>query len=190
MRTFLMAAAVSLGMAAAVQAQQPDLNAMMGALGSMMQGSTNAAAVADFRELKALLPADLSGMKRTKATGEKSSAMGMTVAIAEGAYSDGKQGTVDVKITDMGGTGLAGMMSAGWAMGEVDRETETGYERTTTVNGYKAMEKYDTEDKDGGIQVLVEGRFMIEIEGRNVSMDAIKAALDKIDVKKLASLKK
>jgi len=168
-----------------------DLGALMGALGQMMQGaSTNsAAAVVDFRELKALLPAELPGLKRTSAAGEKSSAMGMTISFAEGRYEAG-EGVIEIKLSDYGGTGFATMMAAGWSMQEMDRETETGFERTTTIAGNKAKEQYDTADQSGATEVLVAGRFLVEVSGSKVTAEAIRAAVEKIDLAKLAALKK
>ncbi len=166
-----------------------DVNALMGALGQFMQGNTNsAAAVVDFRQLKSLLPADLPGMKRTGASGEKSTAMGMTLSFAEGQY-EGADGSIEIKISDFGGTGFATMMAAGWSMQEIDRETETGFERTTTIGGHKAKETYDSENKGGQTEVLVAGRFLVEVVGSEVTAEAIKAAVDKIDLGKLAGLK-
>ncbi|MSO21892.1 MAG: hypothetical protein EXQ58_01280 [Acidobacteria bacterium] len=40
----------------------------------------------DFRELKALLPEALPGMRRTQAEGEKAAAMGLNISKAEGEY--------------------------------------------------------------------------------------------------------
>jgi len=36
---------------------------------------------------------------------------------------------------------------------------------------------------------MVAGRFMVELEGNEVSMDALKAALDKLDLGKLEGMK-
>lgn len=147
--------------------------------------------VIDFRELKALLPESLGDMKRTNAEGEKNSAMGFTVSQARGDYSseDGSK-YLDIEITDFGGaTGWAGLASWGWTIAEVDRETETGYEKTTKYKGHKAFEKYDNEYQNGNIDVLVAGRFMVSVDGNNLSMDNIKSALDAIDIGKLEAMK-
>jgi hypothetical protein len=173
-------------------AEGPNMADVMSAMGAMLGGgATNAAAVVDFRELKGLLPAELTGMKRTNASGEKSGAMGMTVAVAEGRYeaTDDSGSSIDIKISDMGGTGgMMSFMQYGWASAEVDRESDTGYERTTTIAGHKAMEKYDTADKHGETQILVNKRFMVEVSGSNVTADQIKEAVGKLDLSKLAGL--
>jgi len=187
-----LAALVSLALLPAhAQQGQPDLNALMGALGSMMQGNTNSAApvsVTDFRELKALLPPELPGLKRTSASGEKSGALGMTVSFGEGRYEGANNAYITIKITDMGGTGFASMMAAGWMMQEIDRESDTGYERTTTIAGHKAMEKFNTQYNNGSIEVMVGSRFLVEVEGSKVKPQDLQQAVGKLDLNKLAAL--
>jgi hypothetical protein len=162
---------------------------VMKAMGALLGGNTNAAAVVDFRDLKALLPADLPGMRRTAASGERNGAMGMTVATAEGQYQGDDGAEITIKITDMGGTGaLGGIMQYGWASMEVDKETETGFERSTTIAGHKAIEKYDTQDQGGETQVLVSKHFTVEVSGSNVTAEQIRAAVEKVDLAKLATL--
>lgn len=186
--------ASGLALPAAIAQQTPpadaDMAEFMKAMGALMSGGTNAAAVVDFRELKALLPAALDGMKRTNASGEKSGAMGMTVAFAEGTYESDAGGRIEVKISDNGGMGgLMAFAQAGWAAAEVDRETDTGFERTTTYGEHKAHEEYDNEAKSGKVEILVASRFMVEVNGSDVAFEAIKGAVDKIDLAKLATLK-
>lgn len=187
----LLAATLSSLPALAQQGQQPDLGALMGALGAMMQGNTNsatAATVTDFRELKALLPPELPGMKRTSASGEKSGAMGMTVSFGEARYEGADGAYITIKITDMGGTGFASMMAAGWTMQEIDRESDTGYERTTTIGGHKAMEKFDTQYNNGSTELMVAGRFHVEVEGSEIKPENLQQAVGKLDLNKLAAL--
>jgi hypothetical protein len=172
--------------------QQPTANMedMMKAMGALMSGGTNAAAIVDFRELKAILPAALDGMKRTKASGEKSGAMGMTVAFAEGIYEASSGETIHIKISD--NAGLGGFMAfaqAGWSASEIDRESDTGFERTTTYGQHKAHEEYDNSGKSGKVEILVGGRFLVEVNGNNIAWEAIQAAAKKVDLTKLATLK-
>jgi hypothetical protein len=143
----------------------------------------------DFRELKALLPEALPGMKRTKFEGEKAAAMGINVSKAEGRYEK-EDSDIHITVTDMGTmSGLAAIATYGWAMAEIDRETETGYERSSTYQGHKSLEKYDKENKDGETTVLVAERFVVEVRGNDLPVEAIKAALGSIDLGKLAAMK-
>jgi hypothetical protein len=172
--------------------QQPPANMedMMKAMGALMSGGTNAAAIVDFRELKELLPAALDGMKRTKASGEKSGAMGMTVAFAEGIYEADAGGKIHIKISDNAGMGgFMAFAQAGWAASEIDRESDTGFERTTTYGQNKAREEYDNRGKSGKVEILVGGRFMVEVSGNDIAWEAIQAAAKKVDTAKLATLK-
>ncbi len=144
----------------------------------------------DFRELKSLLPESLPGMKRTEAKGEKTAAFGINASKAEGNYQADSGANIDITLTDLGSmTGLTAIAAYGWAVAEIDRETETGYEKTTTYSGHKAHEKYDKQDRQGEIDVLVGNRFVVEVNGNQVSMEDLKAALGKIDLGKLDAMK-
>ncbi|WP_018621154.1 hypothetical protein [Spirosoma luteum] len=146
-------------------------------------------ATVDFRKLKELLPADADGLARKEATGEKNGAMGFTISTATGKYENG-DGTERIELSIVDGGGSPMMMGlAAWSMIEVDKETEHGYEKTTTLGDNKAYEKYDSADKDGELNVLVNKRFVITAKGRGVSMDKIKAALEDIDLDKLEDMK-
>ena len=161
------------------------LGAAMGAAGGGKQVET-----VDYKILKDMLPGDAAGLKRTEATGEKTSAMGLQVSNANGRYSNDAGASMTIKITDIGSmTGLAGMAAYAWAATEVDRESDTGYEKTSSFNGFKSHEKYDKSSKSGEISVLVGNRFVAEVSGNDVDLDAMKDALSKIDLKKLDGMK-
>uniref|UniRef100_A0A832G872 Lipoprotein n=1 Tax=Ignavibacterium album TaxID=591197 RepID=A0A832G872_9BACT len=145
----------------------------------------------DFRDLKSLLPEQIGTLKRTNASGEKSSAMGINISKADADYRE-EQGNkrIDIEITDLGSvTGLSAFAAYGWYMTEIDKETDDGYEKTFTYKGNKGYEKYNNKYQNGDISVLVAKRFVVEINGDNVSMDEMKAALDMIDIGKLEGMK-
>ena len=143
--------------------------------------------VVDAKLLKELLPADADGMARKEASSEKTGAMGFQISTAEGRYRDDNS-SIDIDIVDAAGTGaMIGM--AAWTMVEMDKETETGYEKTTTYKDRKAYEKYDKNSKSGEMAVIVANRFVVTVKGNNVDFDKIKSTLDDIDLGKLADLK-
>ena len=167
--------------------------AAMGGMGAAL-GAANANAskveTVDFRELKALLPESLRGMKRTTATGEKNGAMGIQISSAEGQYASDDGKSVTVTIADIGSvTGLAGMATYAWASTEIDRESDGGYEKTTMFKGFKAIEKYNKQSRSGELSVLVGGRFVVGAEGNGIDMDALKSALGNVDLRKLDRMK-
>jgi hypothetical protein len=147
--------------------------------------------VVDFRELKALLPESIGDLKRTNAEGEKTGAMGFTISKAEADYnSEDHSRSIDIEITDFtSATGIAGMAVWGWAMADIDKETESGYEKTTKYKGHKAFEKYNNQNQYGSLEVLVADRFMVSVDGNNVPMAVIKSAMDQIDISKLETMK-
>lgn len=172
-------------------AQPADMSGLMGALGAMMGGGsqTNATPIVDFRELKKVMPDSAASLKRTSLSGEKNSAMGMTISHAEAEYESSKEGRGSIKITDYGATGMAAMMNTAWSSREIDRESDDGYERTTTINGQKAVEKFNTSSNSGTIELIVASRFMIEIEVNNSTAADMQALAGAIDFKALAALK-
>ena len=180
-------------MEAATKNGTANLGDAMNALGAAMGAANGGKKVetVDYKVLKDMLPGSLDGgMRRTDATGEKTAAMGMQISNAEGRYSNESGSNVTVKITDIGSmTGLAGMAAYAWAATNIERESDNGYEKTGTFEGYKSHEKWDKSSKSGDISVLIGGRFVAEASGYNVEMDALKDALKKVDLKKLDGMK-
>lgn len=142
--------------------------------------------VVDAKLLKELLPEEAAGLARKSAESEKVGAMGFMVSKAEAKYKN-DDSSIEINIIDVAGTGaLMGM--AAWSMMEMDKETENGYEKTTTYKGNKAYEKYNSKNKDGEMAVIVAKRFVVTVKGRDVEMDKIKDTFDDIDLGKLADL--
>ncbi len=145
----------------------------------------------NFRDLKALLPETVGGLKRTSSSGEKTGITGLTISQAKASYEleGGKQ--LDIKIVDTGGSGSPIAIAAfGLAMVEIDREDDNGYERTSKINGFKAFEKWNSKKEQGEYKVLVANRFVVELEGKKLTMDTLKSAVAAIDLSKLAALGK
>jgi hypothetical protein len=170
--------------AAGMQAAAAAMNSLAGAAGQ----PAGKVALVDFRELKGLLPDSLGGLKRVSASGEKSGAMGMGVSQARGKYKGDGNARIDLKIIDTAGVGGMAMAAFGLAMVEVDKETEDGYEKTTSLDGRKAFEKYNNRSKRGEVKVLVGNRFVVELDGDDVSADDLKSAVAKLDLGKLEKL--
>lgn len=112
------------------------------AAGNVMQAFNQAASggktvePVDFRQLKELLPESVSGMQRAEVSGEKSTALGMTISKAEARYTGEDRRVIDVTISDIGTAGgLASLALYAWANNEIDKDSPTGYEKTTTFRG-------------------------------------------------------
>lgn len=142
---------------------------------------------ADFRDLKALLPDRLLRMERTSHSGERSGIKGLQVSVAKAEYEDDER-YLEVNIVDGGGFPLAGLANAGWLMVEVDKEDSNGYERTTTIDGSKAFEKYNTKWKEGELVVFHEDRFIVTLKGKGLEADDLRRVLDRLNLDKLEEL--
>lgn len=182
--------------ACAAQAQKPggpppvDMEALQKAMGAIQaQAAAGAAQTVDFRKLKELLPEKLGELKRTHAKGQKNSAMGITVSEAEGRYEGPGDASAVVELSDTAGMGGLGAFAQMAFAGDIDSESDTGYEKTYAYKGWRVMEQYDSEDRSGEISTMVEGRFMVKISMQNIKPEQLKAALDALDLKKLAALK-
>ena len=78
----------------------------------------------DFRKLKEALPAELLGIRRTEANGEKNAMGGFKISQARGTYTTDADNAprIEVTYTDYSGTqGMADAMAA-WSKMEIDRE--------------------------------------------------------------------
>lgn len=168
------------------QALKQGADAMAAAAGAMMSGGKGAVEPMDFRELQTLLPETIGGLKRGEVKGEKAGAMGIKVSNAEAAYSAGGDARITLKIVDSGSiSGFAGMAGAAWMMVDIDRESSSGYEKTSTAAGRKTHEKWDKEGKHGEVNMVVASRFIIEIRGDGIEMKDLKQAAAALDYKKL-----
>jgi hypothetical protein len=139
------------------------------------------------RELIALLPAP-AGWERERPTGEHLTA---PVNFADALVRLMKgNATVTAKITDSAlnqvlVTPLAMLMAR-----KNERGTSSEYEKAIKVGNAPAFEKWDNKTKSGNLTVLVNKRFIVEIDGSSIDdPKVLHEILDKIDLEKLADLK-
>lgn len=172
-----------------IDIDEDDLGNMQNGLADALQEASNAlrnssngeeVEVVGFRELKEIMPGRVLGMERTKHTGEKTSAMGFAISQAEAEYEDGAQ-RLEVQVVDAGQFGMMKMGVAAWATMEIDRESDTGYERTIEIDGHKAYEKWDAHSGKAELVLLYKDRFIITLKGDGLDEDDMRKALRRID---------
>jgi hypothetical protein len=139
------------------------------------------------KELIALLPAP-AGWERERPTGERSKTP-VTFADAMVRLMKG-DATVTAKITDsVLNQALVEPLTTLMA-GHYGPETSTEYERAIKVGDTPGFEKWDRTTKSGNLSVLVNKRFIVEIDGSSIDdPKVLHEILDKVDLKKLADLK-
>jgi hypothetical protein len=114
--------------------------------------------------------------------------MGLQISEGKARYGDGQGRDLDLEITDMGGA-QGVMMFAGWAAIESEKQTETGYEKTSRVDGRIVHEEWDTARKSGEYSVVIGERFVAKVSGEAADIGQLKAALGSIDLGALEALK-
>lgn len=139
-----------------------------------------------FRDMQTAFPS-VSGWEMGKPKGEK-----MTSPVAfsqtEVRYKNGEQ-SIDVKIVD---SAFNQILVAPWAMfltAGYEKETDDGYEKSTTIGGNPGFEKWNTERKDGEVNIVVAKRFLVSVEGNGLSdVKQLQEFASKVDAAKLAAL--
>jgi len=139
-------------------------------------------------DLQARLPEELNGMTRGETERQDMGTMGIKMSMTKATYSSGTR-RIDVTLTDTGTMGAMAPMAAAWTMVDFDRTTSSGYERTIRHEGYKGYEELSN---SGGrlrteVSLLVGDRIVVQLKGVEVPMDELKDALDKLNLRSLAS---
>lgn len=133
--------------------------------------------------LQAMLPEGIGAYKRVETSSE---GLGAGGSHAQGRYEAGDK-SFNVEITDMAAmgalTGLGAVMKV-----ESNRQTETGYEKTSTVDGQIVTEEWDKAAGSGKYGTTIANRFMIQANGHASSIDELKAAVAAVQPAKLAAL--
>ncbi len=164
---------------------QVDPNATLGAVGQIVAGGKNVQPV-DFHKLKDMLPESLPGMQRKEASGQSGEAMGLKASSATARYSDGANASISIEIVDLASlSGIAGL--AAKFNPNIEKETDTGYERTTKVDGQLLHERYDRRARSGEMSIIVADRFAVTVRGDGIEPAALTSTLKQIDLVTLAA---
>lgn len=119
-----------------------------------------------FRDLQATF-VPLAGWEMATPTGERMTTP-FAISQAEVLYTKGDDGRIEVKIVDSAYNALM-LVPFSWVtnMG-YEKDTGHGYEKTTKIAGFPALEKWDTAGKDGEVTIVANKRYIVEVQGRNV----------------------
>lgn len=177
------------GMAKGAEGMAKGFEDLAKGLTAMAGGDPNAKPVEPLSidALRSALP-ELAGWERGKPTGER---MTSPVNFAEAQVTFRKgDSEITQKIVD---SALNQLLVAPFAMFLAvgyEKQTENGYEKGIKIGEYPGWEKWDNEDKDGELNAIVNKRFIVQIEGRDIeNMKVLHAVMDATNLKKLAELK-
>jgi hypothetical protein len=165
------------------------LEDMAKGLSAMAGGDPNAKPVdpVSFKELQAVLPASISGWERSTPTGERMT-MPVSFSQTEVRFTKG-DAQITEKIVDSAFNQLLVAPFAMFLTAGYEKETESGYERSMKLADYPGWEKWDRTNKDGEMSIVVNKRFIVQVDGNDVDDVAVlKQVIEATDLKKLASL--
>ena len=138
--------------------------------------------------LKELLPEKLAGLERVSYEAQRAG-VGITVSKAQAQYGDADN-MISLMITDLGAASGLAAMTRNMVQNEIDREDQSGFERTTEYKGYKSYQRVMRMEGQSlsEVMVFVNDRFTVQLDGQNMEWDDMLSALDQIDVKALEGL--
>ncbi|MFA6455387.1 MAG: hypothetical protein WCW40_01095 [Bacteroidota bacterium] len=170
--------------------------------------------VVHFKQLQKILPvAAPEGFTREKPKGQTISNSSVASSITSVDFTaqkdekrlrtmeDGTEDSVDVEvhyriiveISDYAGLGEAMAVALQMITGTVmQSETEEGYEKSVTFNGYKGIEKSheDPYSKYCSLQLVVGDRFIVTVTGKGLTdIPMLQSLLNSMDLKKLQAMK-
>jgi hypothetical protein len=163
--------------------------AMARGLGAMAGGDPSAKPVepVSFRDLQTVFP-DLAGWDKGKPTGERMSSP-VNFSEASVKYRKG-EAQLELKVTDSALNQLFIAPIAMFLTTGYEKETENGYEKSVKVGEFPGWEKWNTAGKDGELNVIVNRRFIVQIEGRNIDdPNVMHRLMNDVNLQKLAELK-
>lgn len=145
-----------------------------------------AAAVIESSALQAMLPGAINGLPRTETSSGSGGMAGIQGSGARATYSRG-EARIELSVTDMGVMGgLAGM--GGMFNVESSSESDGRYERVGRVDGRMTTESYDRNARSGSYGVIVADRVMVQADGSNIDMNALKAAVGSVDARRIEAM--
>jgi hypothetical protein len=147
--------------------------------------------VVDPAKLIPILPEPPTGWTAEKAEGSSDDVGGFKITNVHRDYKKGETAdapTAAISIIDsVASPDYVEVATAGW-----DKNTDTpeGYAKPVTLDGNPGREDYDKEQKHASLWVMVAKRYFVEIELQNQDPKELQEWIKRVDLKKLAEIKK
>ncbi|MXY31894.1 MAG: hypothetical protein F4043_07650 [Gammaproteobacteria bacterium] len=158
-----------------------------------LSGETLVERPVSFRALRDVLPDEAGGFSLSSREGSTVGALGFRVSKVEAEYGNGDGADVDVTIADIGALPMVGSEDfLDWLDVEIDEENGRGWQRTLEYEGYPALAEFRSRRGDRGraqFTWLVEGRFVVSMEGYSLTMDELYDLRDAIDTDALTDMR-
>lgn len=131
--------------------------------------------------LKALLPEELDGMKRTSYN--VANTMGFSVGEAEYKVNDDSE--IKVMVYDCVGEAGSAFYSMNYFMRlNMQQEDDNSYTKSVDFQGGKALEHFEKNTNDYQLTWLAADRFLVSVDGNNTGLDKVKSVAKSLDFSK------
>jgi hypothetical protein len=131
-------------------------------------------------QLKALLPDELMGIKRSNFNANSS----MGFAVADATYKGEEDKELKLTIWDCAGEAGAGFYTLTyWSQFNMQSENDDGYTKSVSFNGGKAIESYRKGQNQYNLMYTSGDRLLVSLEGENVGLDDVKQAAQSLNLK-------
>jgi hypothetical protein len=168
--------------------QKAQMEAALGALGTAISGGKGVEPV-QLDALKPFLPEKAAGLPRTSQSSDRSGVAGLMVAKVHADYGDQSGKRLTLEVVDTGGAaGLMGL--AGWAtLGTSEKENDSRIERMRKEGNRMVHEQISKKGGSNEYTVILADRFMVSGKGSGIDFDAVKGAVNALDLTKIESIK-
>jgi hypothetical protein len=147
--------------------------------------------VADPVKLMPILPEAPTGWTAEKPEGSSDDVGGFKITNVHRDYRKGEAAdapTASISILDsVANPDYVEATSGAWKQ---NTETPEGYSKSVTIDGNPGFETYDKEQKHAALWVMVGKRYFVEIELQNQDPKELQEWVKRVDLKKLAAIKK
>ncbi len=140
-------------------------------------------------QIKALMPNKLAGLAIYENEGETSAALGAPATFVVTIYRE-NYNIIKVAVTDSGAAPATILAAAQWSNQNINKNSDNGFDRTTTYKGYPAHEQYNNQTKVGMFEYIIGHRFIVSCQGKNRTIEQMRAAMDELNLDRLKNLKK
>lgn len=138
-------------------------------------------------EIKAFFPETLAGMKRINFAVGQGHMMGVNSGSASYSNEEGK--SIELSVMDGAGETGSAMISmyAITLSMEMEEETESGYSKTTKLNGSPATVSQDSYDAwtNSEITSLVSDRYIVSLDASGLDLKELEKAFGELNLKGL-----
>jgi len=147
--------------------------------------------VVDFSKLLPILPDAPPGWTADKPEGSTADVGGFRITNVHRDYRKGegdKVPTAAISILDSAANpDYVAATTAAW---NFKSETAEGYSKSVTIDGNPGFEAYDKDQKQATLWVMVAKRYFVEIELQKQDPKELQEWIKRVDLKKLADIKK